>query len=94
MCYGCIVDADNNLPLFDILKYQSFMAIDWNFDFYKEYFNDKFLKPLEHETLKDSGNNMQKEVTLIDCLKMFESVEEIPVREGVNCEKCKKPTHH
>jgi len=33
-------------------------------------------------------------VTLIDCLKMFESIEEIPVREGVNCEKCKKPTHH
>jgi hypothetical protein len=25
---------------------------------------------------------------------MFESVEEIPIKEGVKCEKCKKPTAH
>lgn len=25
---------------------------------------------------------------------MFESIEEIPEREGVNCEHCKRPTHH
>lgn len=50
---------------------------------------------MEHISLKDSdAESIAKEATLVDCLKMFESVEEIPVREGINCEKCKVPTHH
>lgn len=50
---------------------------------------------MEHDSLKDSdAESLAKEATLVDCLKMFESVEEIPVREGINCEKCKVPTHH
>jgi hypothetical protein len=77
------------LPIIEILKFQSFLAIDWNYEFLSQYFNQSFLYPLEHDTLKDSEVKKVKEVNLIDCLKMFESVEEIPVREGVNCEKCK-----
>ena len=50
---------------------------------------------MEHDSLKDSdAESFAKEATLVDCLKMFESIEEIPVREGINCEKCKVPTHH
>jgi len=69
-------------------------AIDWNHDFLNMYYNETFGEAINEEQLKDSPQTKQMEVQLTDCLKMFESVEEIPEKEGVKCEKCKRSTHH
>jgi hypothetical protein len=80
--------------LFKNLKFNSMFAIDWNHDFLNMYYNETFGEAINVEQLKDSPQTKQMEVQLTDCLKMFESVEEIPEKEGVKCEKCKRSTHH
>lgn len=70
------------------------LAIDWNIDFLSKYYNEVLTESIEINSLKDTVDNNQVEVKLTDCLKMFESVEEIPIKEGVRCEKCHRATPH
>lgn len=94
-CYGCMVEPDSRLPLYEILKDSSFFAIDWNIDFLNQYYQPQSLRPIEYENLKESQSQQSgKVVQLTDCLKIFSSTEQIHVREGIMCERCLKPTHH
>ena len=70
------------------------LAIDWNHDFLSKYYNETLTESIDVNSLKDTVVSVQTDVKLTDCLKMFESVEEIPIKEAVKCEECNKPTAH
>lgn len=87
-CLGCPIDptgSDVSQLRRELLR-NTYIACEWDLNFYEENFDPQGSAWQEHESVGKMQNEIEKPVPLTECLELFAEGDSL----DINCTKCKK----
>eukprot|EP00347_Sterkiella_histriomuscorum_P024260 403331751 len=92
-CFGCILQP-NQQSIGEFLLSHSFIAIDWNQEFFQDFVESEFIKPIVHQSIQNYNHRGSQDTSIYECIEMFAEQENFLKQDGINCEKCNSHTEH